>query len=262
MHHLRLSLATRCLKLPLRQSLRAAADVGAAGVQFDVREELRAGDLTETGRRQFLHALDELGLRVASTTFTTRRGYADEDQLDARIAATRAAMDFSWQLRATALVVRLGKIPPDKDSKAYRLLHDVVSDLAQYGNQVGVTLAATPVQDSATTLGDFVTSITTGHVGVDFDPAAFAMAGHAPTEAFRQLYRSVVHVTARDGLREVDGGGVEVPLGRGEVDWIELLALLEESAYPGWTTVVRTQGDDKPGDVARAIQYLKNVGLG
>ena len=47
----------------------------------------------------------------------------------------------------------------------------------------------------------------------------------------------------------------------GEVEWIELLPLLEESAYAGWTTVVRTQGDDKPGEVARGVQFLNNVGM-
>lgn len=261
MQTLRIALATRCLNLPLRQSLRSAAEFGAAGVQFDVRDEVRAVELTETGRRQLLHALSEIGLTVASVTFPTRRGFTDETELDARIAATRAAMDFAWQLRATVLTLRLGRIPADKESKEYRLLHDVVSDLARHGNQVGVTLAVTPMHDSPESLAEFLGSIQTGLVGLDFDPAAFVLGGHKPEVAFRALYKSVVHLTARDAVRDIDGGGVEVPVGRGEVEWIEVLPLLAEIAYAGWVTVVRTQGDDKRGDVARAVQYLKNVGL-
>lgn len=261
MHNLRIALATRCLNLPLRQSLRGAAEFGAAGVQFDVRDELRGVDLTETGRRQLLHALSEIGLAVASVTFPTRRGFTDETELDARIAATRSAMEFAWQLRSTVLTLRLGRIPTEKDSKEYRLLHDVVSDLARHGNQVGVTLAVTPMHDAPEALRDFVGSISTGLVGIDFDPAAFLLGGHKPEAAFRLLYQSIVHFTARDAVRDIDGGGVEVPVGRGEVEWIELLPLLAEIAYSGWVTVVRTQGDDKRGDVARAVQYLKNVGL-
>jgi sugar phosphate isomerase/epimerase len=261
MHHLRLAIATRCLNQPLRASLRAAASCAVKGIQFDVRDELRAADLTETGRRQLLHQIEELGMRVASANFPTRRGFTDQEQLDARVAATRAAMEFAWQLRATVLTLRLGKIPADKESKEYRLLFDVVSDLARHGNQVGVTLAITPTHDSPTALGEFLDSIKTGPVGINFDPAEFVMSGHKPESAFRQLYRAVVHLTARDAVRDVGGGGVEVALGRGEVDWIELLPLLEESAYAGWVTVVRTQGEDKPGDVARAVEYLKNVGM-
>jgi hypothetical protein len=45
------------------------------------------------------------------------------------------------------------------------------------------------------------------------------------------------------------------------LEWVEILPLLAEIAYTGWVTVVRTQGDDKRGDVARAVEYLKNVGL-
>lgn len=261
MHHLRLAIATRCLNLPLRESLRAAAACGAKGVQFDVRDELRAAELTETGRRQFLHQLDEMGLRTASVTFPTRRGFAEQAHLDARVAATRAAMEFAWQLRATVLVVRLGRIPTEKESKDYRLLFEVVSDLARHGNQVGVTLAVTPTHDSPEVLREFVTAVKTGSVGIDFDPAAFVTAGYKPEDAFRQVHSLVSHFTARDGIRDIDGGGLETALGRGETEWIELLPLLEESDYSGWTTIVRTQGDDKPGDVARGVQYLKTVGL-
>lgn len=261
MHNLRIALATRCLQLPLRRSLKASAEFGAAGVQFDLRDEVRAADLTETGRRQLLHSLGEHGLTVASATFPTRRGFSDQAELEARIAATRGAMQFAWQLRATILTLRLGRIPVEKESKEYRLLHDVVSDLARHGNQVGVTLAITPMHDSPDTLASFLASIRTGPIGVDFDSAAFLLGGHKPEAAFRQLYQSIVHFTARDAVRDIDGGGVEVPVGRGEVDWIELLPLLDEIGYSGWVTVVRNQGDDKRGEVARAVQYLKNVGL-
>jgi sugar phosphate isomerase/epimerase len=261
MHHLRLAVATRCLNQPLRSSLRASAAFGAKGIQFDVRDELRAVELGETGRRQLIHQVEELGLRVAATTFPTRRGFADQEQLDARVAATRAAMEFTRQMRASVLTLRLGKIPAEKESNDYRLLTDVVSDLARHGNQVGVTLAVTPTHDSPEALGGFLESIKTGPIGIDFDPAEFVLSGHAPEAAFRHLYRTIVHVTARDAIRDVGGGGVEVALGRGEVDWIELLPLLEESAYTGWATVARMGGNDRPGDIARGVEFLTNVGI-
>jgi sugar phosphate isomerase/epimerase len=261
MHNLRLAVATRCLKLPLRESLRAAADCGAAGVQFDLRDELRPAELTDTGRRQLAHALGELGLKVASATFPTRRSFADQQELDARVAATRAAMEFAWSLRATTLSVRLGKLPSEKESPEYRLLHEVVSDLARHGNHVGVTLAVHPVHDAPDSLREFCGSVQSGFVGVDFDPAAFVIGGHKPADAFRQLHQSIVHFTARDSIRDAGGGGLEVPLGRGEIEWVELLPLLDEIAYPGWVTVARTQGADQRGDVARGVEYLKNVGI-
>jgi sugar phosphate isomerase/epimerase len=256
---LHIALATSCLKLPLRESLRAAASFSAGAVQFDARDEVRPGELTETGRRQLLHALAELGLSIASLAFPTRRSFYDEEQLDARVAAVKRALDHAWQLRARVVTLRIGKIPADKESKPYRLLFDVVSDLARHGNQVGATLAVTPSHDSPQALSEFLEAVKSGPIGIDFDPAVFVMSGHNPAEALRALHAYVLHFTARDAIRDIDAGGLETALGRGEVDWIELLPLLDEINYTGWVTVNRTQGDDRAGDAARAIQYLKNV---
>jgi sugar phosphate isomerase/epimerase len=66
----------------------------------------------------------------------------------------------------------------------------------------------------------------------------------------------------RDAIREGDGSAREVPVGRGEVPWQELLAVIHELDYRGWFCVDRTQGEDRAGDAARAIQYLRSLELG
>jgi sugar phosphate isomerase/epimerase len=256
---LRIAVATRCFGLRLKDSLRAAARVGAGGVQFDTRDELRPGELTDTGRRQLLHGLAELGLSVASVAFPARRSFYDEEQLDARVAAAKRALDHAWELQARVVTARIGKVPADKESKPYRLLVEVLGDLARHGNQVGATLAITPSHDSPQALSELIGSIKSGPLGIDFDPAVFVMSGHNPVEALQALHSLVLHFTARDAIRDVDAGGVETALGRGEVEWIAVLPLLDEARYSGWVTVNRTQGDDRAGDVARAVQYLKNV---
>ncbi len=48
-------------------------------------------------------------------------------------------------------------------------------------------------------------------------------------------------------------------MGRGDVPWDEILALLQETRYGGWLTVDRTQGEDRAGDAGRAIQFLQSV---
>jgi sugar phosphate isomerase/epimerase len=259
---LRLAVATHCFGQPLKSSIRLAAEAGAAGVQLDVRDELPPADLTDTGRRQFLHRLNERGLRIASVTFPLRRPLCDERHLDARMAALRQAMQFAYDLGAPVLTTRIGPIPPDAESTGQQLLRELLNDLARHGNQVGTTLAVSPVGEAPAAIHSLLDSVKAGPIGVDFDPAAFVIGKHSPAQALRDLHRFVVHVQARDAVRESDGGGLEVPLGRGEVDWVELLPLLDEIAYRGWVTVVRTQGDDKLGDIASAIQFLRKVSLG
>jgi sugar phosphate isomerase/epimerase len=256
---LRVALATRCLNLPLKESIRVAAESRVQGLQFDAREEIKPADLTDTGRRQLLHSLAERGLAVASLAFPTRRSFYDEDQLDARVGAAKRTLDLAWQLKAQVVTARVGKIPAEKDSKPYRVLLDVLGDLARHANQVGAALAITPTHDSPAALAELLGAVKTGPLGLDFDPAVFVMSGHDPVAALRTLHGSVLHLTARDAVRDVDAGGLETAVGRGEVEWVELLPLLDEIGYPGWVTINRTQGDDRAGDATRAVEYLRNV---
>jgi len=259
MQQFRLAAATRTWPGGLEASLRAAVAAGATGVLIDVRDELPPPSLSETGRRDFLHVLRELGLSVACTAFPLRHPLASEFQLDRRLAAIRAAMEFAYHLGANLLCLRAGRLPEDRDSRDGRLLHEVLSDLARHGNHVGVSLALTPTADAAERLRDWAMSVTTGPIGVDFDPAHFAQSGQSSTEALRMLYGTVLHVQLRDGVRDLSGGGQETALGEGAVDWNELLALLGEMEYTGWLTAVRHTGDNRPRDVSRAIAQVKRL---
>ena len=261
MSPLKIAVATRALQLPLRQAVQAAHDLGAAGVQLDARNEIKPSDLSQTGRREFLHRLQELNLAVACISFPARRPLYDLAELDARLAAARSALEFAWQLGARVLTLRIGRIPDDSASNEYDLLRSVLNELARHGNRVGTTLAITPSRDSAESLTKLLAAITEGPVGVNFDPASFVLAGFHPTESLRALHATVAHFVIRDALRDVEGSGVEVPVGRGEVDWDEFVALVGEAEYRGWLTVDRTQGEDKRGDLGRAIQFLRNMGM-
>lgn len=235
-----------------------AAELGAAGIQLDTRNELRPEEFSETGRRQFLHAVRELEISVASLVVPLRRSLVEQEELEVRVEAIKAAMQFAWDVKAPVVTARIGRIPA-ADSPEYALLLDVLNDLARHGNHVGSTFLVTPTWDTPQVLETLLGSITAGPIGIDFDPASFVMTGQNATDALRTLHRSVLHVLGRDGLREVDGGGVETPLGRGEVEWDEVLVLLGEMDYRGWVTVVRSQGDDKTADCARAIQYIRRI---
>ena len=261
MHRFRLAVATRCLDLPLRTALRVAADCGAEGVQFDLREELRPEALTESGRRDLRHLLDELGLRVAGATFPLRRPLADDHELDRRIAAIKQAMNWSFALSAKVLTFRIGRLPTEETSREAQILREILDDLARHANHAGVLLAVTPGRENAGELLRVLSPVQSGPLGVDFDPAQFAMAGHDPIAALRTLHALTYHVQLRDGLSDTDGGG-ETRLGQGTVPWLEILATLGEMEYSGWLTAVRTQGHDKADDLRHAIASVQRLLLG
>jgi sugar phosphate isomerase/epimerase len=257
-----MAVATRAFQEPLKPSIVTASQMGAQGVAFDLRNEVRPGELSESGRKQLLHSLEEMNLVVASTMFPTRRAFYDLEELDARLAATRQAMEFTFQLKTSVMTLRVGRIPENAESEEYQILRQVLNDLARHGNRVGVTLALTPTRDEPARLLALLKEITQGPVGLNFDPGAFAMSGQNPSSALEELQALLTHVLVRDGIRDMDGSGLEVPVGRGEVEWEEILALLDEAEYKQWLTVDRTQGTDRQGDIERAMQYLRNVAVG
>ena len=54
MYQFRLAVASRCFIQPLTPSIQSAAELNVRGLQLDVRNELRASELSSTGRRDLL----------------------------------------------------------------------------------------------------------------------------------------------------------------------------------------------------------------
>jgi sugar phosphate isomerase/epimerase len=258
----RIAISLDCFDQPLPQALPLIAQAGANGIEINARDGVQPGDLSASGRRQFLHRLDELNLSVASLTFPTRGALQDASRLDERIDAVKKVMQFAYDLTAKTVSVRLGEIPPERASAEYATLLEILNDLARFGNRVGVTAALSPGRNRAETVAELLSAVTQGPVGVNFDPAAAIMAGHDPAASATRLHNFLAHVQVRDAIRDVDGTGKEVAVGRGEVVWDELLALIDETGYRGWFSIDRTTGDDRAGEAARAVRYIQQVSRG
>jgi sugar phosphate isomerase/epimerase len=70
----------------------------------------------------------------------------------------------------------------------------------------------------------------------------------------------VVHFHATDATRDPAlGRGLEVPLGQGNAEIPELLAVLEEQQYRGYITVARHDSASPLADVQQALTFLRNL---
>ena len=266
MHHLRCSVPLAVFGPRLKPALRQAAASGAEGVLVDTRHTITAADFSASAIRHFRKHLDELGLVLAATTFPTRRGFSDRRDLQPRVEAVRGALTFARALGTDVVTLNIGPVPIEGTDEAGRsdrdLLVEVLNDLARHGNHVGampvIAVAASDLEMFQKLLAD----IDAGPIGVDFDPAAWTGAGENPVESFRELYAVVRHVWVRDAVRASDGSYREVPMGRGEVAWDEMLAVLAEAEYDGWLTAGTSGGEDPAGDAGRALAMLRSIATG
>jgi sugar phosphate isomerase/epimerase len=259
---LRIAIATNGLGTNLRDSIAVASQSGAAGVQFDLRAEVTADQFGETACQQLRHLLAERTLQMASATFPLRRPLYDPLEIDGRVHVVQEAIRLCGRLKCRVLTLRVGRIPEETDLDNRARLQGALSDLARLGAREGVTPAIATSGDSPAELSSLIQSIKDGPIGIDLDPAGCIAGQLSPVRVLGTLHDAVIHVQARDAVRDLESGSREVPLGRGETEWDELIATLADMRYRGWVTVRRTQGGRQAQDALDAVRFLRTVARG
>ncbi len=260
MLHLKIGLHLRSLRQPFKKALHTAARLGVQGVEIDAQRDLRPEELSQTGLRSLRKTLDELNLRVCAVRFLTRRGYNVLEDLDRRVEATKRAMQFAWSLGARVVVNHIGRVPPEPVGSEWELLLGVLNDLGAFSQHAGATLAAKTGSESAEDLQRLLNALPEGAIGVDLDPGNLVINGFSVQEALERLGSRTLHVHAHDGVHDLaQGRGMETPLGRGVVDFPNLLAMLEEQDYQGYLTLERESSDNPIFELEQGVQYLRNL---
>jgi len=256
---LKLSLDIAELRQPFKKALHTAAQLGVQAVQIEARGELDPAELTQTGIRHIRKMLEDWNLRVSAVRFRPALSYYNPDRLEARIEATQRAMDLAYKLGAGLVVGRIGRIP-SPESPEYRLLTEVVTDLGRYGQRVGSMLATETGSEPGPELARFIQQLPEGSLGVDFNPANLVVEGHSIEEAVETLGQHVRCVQATDALRDVAAGtAVAVELGRGSVDYPNLLAGLDGWGYQGYWTLQPAGGGEPEAELARSARFLRSL---
>ena len=167
---------------------------------------------------------------------------------------------MAYQLGTNVVVNQIGRVPEEPTGPDWDMLVQVLSDLGQYGQHVGATLAAETGTEDAAALARLIDALPPGALAVNLDPANLIVNGFSASEAARTLGQHTIHVHAKDGVRDLaQGRGLETQLGRGSVDFPELIGLLEEHEFRGYFTIEREKSSDPIAETQQAITYLRNL---
>ncbi len=260
MPELRIGIQLASLQLPFKKALHTAARLGADVVEIDARTSLQPSELTGTAIRQVRKMLDDLNLRVCAIGFRTRRGYSTLDDLDRRVDATKQAMDMAYSLGAAVVINQVGRVPEQAEGQEWDTLCQVLTDLGRHGQRAGALLAAETGSEDGAVLKRLIEAIPPGSVGVNLDPGNLIINGFSAKEAAIALGEHVMHVHAKDAVRDLaQGRGIETSLGRGSVDFAEIIGVLEHHSYSGAFTIEREHSHDPLTEIGHAVQYLKNL---
>lgn len=247
------------LSVPFVASLRAAAQLGAVAIEFDVRGDIAREPLSQTAIRQIRKLLDDHRLRVSAVRFRTRRGYNVEAELDARIEATKRAMQLAHALGAGLVLNAVGRLSSDAESPDWKLLVEVLGDLAAHGHRVGGMLAIETGGESGADLARLIAALPAGAVGIDFQPANLILGGYSPREALTALGPHIMAVHLADARFDSVTGNDLVPLGQGDADVPELLGALDLIGYRGYLTLKPSGAGDVVAELADAMRFLRRL---
>jgi len=257
---LKIGIQTASLRQPLKQALITANRLGAEGVEIDARRELQPAELTQTALRQVRKWLDDLKLRVCAVRYQTRRGYNVAEQLEQRIAGTKAAMRLAQSLGCPIVVNQIGSVPEKSEGPEWNMFMQALTDMGNFGQHYGALLTAETGSESGADLARLLRALPPGSAGADLNPGNLIVSGYSPIEAVEALGDLILHVHAKDGVRDATRGrGLEVELGRGMVDFPALLGALEEHNYRGFLTIERYGSADPVFEIGQAVKFLRSL---
>ena len=145
----------------------------------------------------------------------------------------------------------------ESDPAALKKYVERVSWMRDECAKYGVTLILESGQETAADLAAFMRKVP--GVGINFDPANMILyAKGKPMEAVKTLAPWIRQVHVKDACETKVPGtwGSEVVWGEGEVGGKAFVAELEELGYQGNFVVEREAGDNRPRDIAVAVERL------
>lgn len=168
------------------------------------------------------------------------------------------AVDVTAELGVKYLSMHAGFIDETDKEHAAKVTARI-RELADMAEEKGVIFLLETGQETAKELRSFLETLDHNSVGVNFDPANMILYDKGdPIEAVRTLAPWIQHIHVKDALRTSQPGtwGAEVPWGDGQVGVDNFLAVLEEVGYDGALAIEREAGDDRFGDIQKAVQRL------
>lgn len=229
-----------------------------AGLEIEAAGDLSPSQLSETGRRELKHLLRSNDLEAAALFAPLRRGLDVADGLEPRIDYLKQVLGLAFDLGPRVVVVQLGQVAEDEKGPRYPFLKGALEELARHGDRIGSRLAIETGLESAEVLLKFLAGFDTGSLGVCYNPGALLAGGFNPYESLRALHSRLVHAHARDArVLDAMGRAQEVPVGHGDIDWLQLAGVFEEIDYRGWLIV---DGDKiGPAEATASVGFLRRI---
>ncbi len=267
--------------LPTDEAILAAAKLGANGIQMYATSGSHAPEnLSAKDRKELLKKVKDHGMIFSALCGDLGIGFGNAERNPELIEKSKRILDLAKDLETDIVTTHIGVVPEDKSHPRYAIMQEACFALSEYAASIGSYFAVETGPERAIVLKDFLDTLSSGGVRVNLDPANLVMVtGDDPVNAVHILKDYIVHTHAKDGIKLLDGDPEylyqavhpvpeeyngkrfyqEMPLGEGNVPFVEYMQALEEIGYRGFLTIERETGEQPLKDIQTAFEFLKKL---
>lgn len=268
-------------RLGFRGGVEKAAALGCSGVQVYATTSgiLAIDQITDAKAKEALDIVKSNGLVFSALCGDFGYGFDDPERNPEMIEKSKRVLELAKKLGCDIVTTHIHKVPVEEC--AYKeVMRKACRELALFADSMDASFALETGPEPGEVLCDFLDSLGAGGVRVNFDPANLVMvAGDRPENALKYLGKYVVHTHAKDGIKlvkpaegEVIVGAeaqehaelarmgreyLELPLGKGDVNFDIYLPALAATGFDGFLTIERECGDNPEEDIALAVEFLR-----
>ena len=262
-------------------AIETAAALGVDGIQMFATKGISAPEnMDKEARKALKKQVSDAGLVFSAICGDLGMGFGDAERNPVLIAKLKSILDLANDLGTNIVTAHIGVVPEDPNHERFKIMQEACSELARHAHNNGSYFAIETGPEKSTTLLNFIESLGSDGVAINFDPANLRMViDEDPAIAVKNLAKYIVHTHAKDGVMLIKGNPEfiyrvvhpvppevkamkffeERPLGEGAVNFPAYLTALEEIGYKGFLTVEREAGTDPKANITEAVDYLKKI---
>jgi L-ribulose-5-phosphate 3-epimerase len=229
---------------PVRDALQSAARLQFREIEMPAVREVEPAQLSRSGRRDLSHYVSGLGLQLSALAADLGGNrFGEGAGLEQRLEGVRQTIHLAAELHVPIVTTHLGRVV---EGAAAGELAEVIKELADIADRTGTIVAVESGGGDPAALASLVRGIDCAMLGVCYDPASQLMEGADPLAGVEQLADTIRIAHLRDAIAgSAARPGHETPLGRGQVDFAEYLAALDQAGYKR-TPFLRRSGAEHP----------------
>ena len=170
--------------------------------------------------------------------------------------------EIASKLKIGVVTFHAGFLPHEPSDAAFAKLLARIRLIGELFGKLGIQLGFETGQETAPTLGAFLTQLNLPNVGVNFDPANMLLYDKGdPIEALNHLYPWLKQCHIKDANRTRVPGtwGEEVVVGTGQVVWSAFFKTLRDRGYSGNLAIEREAGTQRVTDIIAARTYISGL---